>query len=86
MSLTESVNSFFADDFSLRVGLRFAMADTNGDGIDELIVVAAPGGGPREIIINPITGQPIESIFFADENLRTGFGIGAGNNDSRMQA
>lgn len=83
-SLTEPVNSFFAEDFSLRVGLRFAIADTNGDGIDELIVVAAPGGGPREIVNNPITGVPIQSIFFADENLRTGFGVGAGNNDSRI--
>ncbi len=79
-SSLQKVNSFFAEDFSLRVGLRFAMADTNGDGIDELIVVAAPGGGPREIVINPVTGLPIESIFFADENLRTGFGVGAGNN------
>jgi hypothetical protein len=72
----QQVNSLFASDPGLRTGLRFTLADTDGDGIDELVVVAGPGGGPEEVVIDPLTGRVVKSVFFDDPNLRTGFGVG----------
>jgi hypothetical protein len=71
------VSSFFAEDLSLSVGLRFAIADVDGDRVEDLIVVAAPGGGPRQIVVDPLTGHIKSSTFFADDALRTGFEVGA---------
>ena len=38
------VDSFFAYDMSSRGGTTVATADTNGDGIDEIITGNGPGG------------------------------------------
>ncbi|HXD87583.1 MAG TPA: choice-of-anchor Q domain-containing protein, partial [Urbifossiella sp.] len=72
----KQASSIFAQDPGLRTGLRFALADTNGDGIDELVVVAGPGGGPQEVVIDPLTGQVSSSVYFTDPNSRTGFDVG----------
>ena len=72
----QQANSIFTSDPGLRTGLRFTLADTNGDGIDELVVVAGPGGGPQEVVINPLTGEVIQSVFFSDPASRSGFGVG----------
>ena|GEM_PF-5086774 len=71
-------NTFFEDEPSLFVGIRFTIADANGDGLDDLIVVAARGGGPRRIVVNPLTGEQVDNSFFDDEDIRTeGYGVGA---------
>jgi hypothetical protein len=72
----KQASSIFAQDPGLRTGLRFALADTNGDGIDELVVVAGPGGGPEEVVIDPLTGQISSQVYFTDPNSRTGFDVG----------
>ncbi|MFO0803368.1 MAG: VCBS repeat-containing protein [Gemmataceae bacterium] len=71
------INSFFEDEPSLFVGIRFTIADANGDGIDDMVVVAAQGGGPRRIVVNPLTGEQIDNSFFDDPNVRSeGYGVG----------
>jgi hypothetical protein len=71
------INSFFENEPSLFVGIRFTIADANGDGIDDMVVVAAAGGGPRRIVVNPLTGEQIDNSFFDDEDVRSnGYGVG----------
>ena len=72
----KQVNAFFADEPSLFVGLRFVLADADGDGIEEMIVVANVGGGPRKIVVNPLTGHQVSNSFFDDPSSRTGYSIG----------
>ena len=69
--------SFFEDEPSLYVGIRFAIADANGDGVEDMVVVAAKGGGPRRIVVNPLTGEQIENTLFDDADVRSeGYGVG----------
>lgn len=60
----------------LDTGLRMVAADQTGDGLDELVLTAGPGGGPHTEVIDPLTGRVLESYFTFDPNSRTGFGVG----------
>ena len=58
--------SFYAFDSTFRGGCNIAVGDTNGDGRNDLVVSAGPGGGPRVRVLDGttltrITG-PVESI------------------------
>ncbi|MFN4258676.1 MAG: nidogen-like domain-containing protein [Gemmataceae bacterium] len=44
--------SFFAYDPSFRGGVRIAIADVNGDGVNDIITAPGPGGGPHIKVIN----------------------------------
>lgn len=44
-------------------GLRVAVGDVNGDGIDDVIVGAGPGAGPRVVVLNGGDGSEISSFF-----------------------
>ncbi|HEY3788430.1 MAG TPA: VCBS repeat-containing protein, partial [Urbifossiella sp.] len=72
----KKVNTLFVNFPGLDTGLRFVVADTDGSGIDRLVAVAGPGGGPQEVVIDPLTGEVESSVFFTDPNSRTGFGVG----------
>src|SRR5205085_2424535 len=43
-----------------------AAADVNGDGVDEVIVGAGPGGGPQISIYDVQTGQLLRTFFAFD--------------------
>ncbi len=60
----------------LDTGLRMVAADQTGDGLDEIVVTAGPGGGPHTEVIDPLTGRVLESYFTFDPASRTGFGVG----------
>lgn len=60
----------------LDTGLRMVAADETGDGLDELVVTAGPGGGPHTEVIDPLTGRVLESYFTFDPASRTGFNVG----------
>lgn len=68
--------TFFEDEPSLFVGIRFTVADANGDDIDDMVVVAAEGGGPRRIVVNPLTGEQLDNMFFDDPAARSSYGVG----------
>lgn len=75
------------DDANFRGGARPAAADINGDGADDLIVLAGPGGGPRVAVFDGRTvavGSPARLVgdFFAFEPaLRDGAFAAAGDFD-----
>ena len=60
--------SFFAYSPSYTGGVRVALGDINGDGVDELITGTGVGGGPHIKVFNLQGGQPVEvASFFAFE-------------------
>jgi len=64
--------SFFAYDSRFRGGVQVAVGDVNGDGRDEIVTGAGPGGGPHVRVFN-LYGRPLGPGFFAsDPNGRAG--------------
>ena len=56
-------------------GVRVATGDMTGDNLDDLVVAAGPGGGPRIIVIDGATGHQIQSFFAFDAGFRGGVNI-----------
>lgn len=71
---------FLVYDRNFKGGFSLAVSDITGDGLDEIIVGAGPGGGPHVRIFNHkgvLKGQ-----FFAfEESFRGGINVAAGNID-----
>ena len=79
----DMLQSFLAYDPSFRGGVNVAAGDVNGDGIDEIITAAGPGGGPHVKVFNPIGMTLLNSFFAYQSNFRGGVFVAAGdvNND-----
>lgn len=75
------LQNFFVYEESFTGGVRVAEADVNGDGIDDLVVVAGPGGGPRVRVIDGITGNTVYDFFVYEPSFRDGMYIAAGDVD-----
>lgn len=58
------ISEFMAFDPSFPGGVKIATADTNGDGTDEIVVGAGPGGGPHVRVFDAL-GHPVGPGFFA---------------------
>ncbi len=82
-------NEFFAFDAGFRGGVRVAAADVNGDGRDDLVAAAGPGGGPhvRVFDVNPpnplalylYIHKVIDEFYAYDVSFRGGVYVAAGN-------
>jgi lipoprotein-anchoring transpeptidase ErfK/SrfK len=74
----------FAESF--RGGASVAAGDLNGDGDDEIIVGAGPGGGPNVRVFNG-DGSPRSSFMAYDENFRGGVSVASCdvNGDGRFE-
>ncbi len=62
-------------------GINVAMGDVTGNGVDDIITGAGPGGGPHVRVFDGLTGQqvpgPIGSFFAYDPNFRGGVWVAA---------
>ncbi|PIR93409.1 hypothetical protein COT99_00810, partial [Candidatus Falkowbacteria bacterium CG10_big_fil_rev_8_21_14_0_10_43_10] len=66
----------YAENF--RGGVNVAAGDVDGDGIDEIITGAGPGGGPHVRIFNQ-EGKGIGQFFAYNNNFRGGVNVAAGD-------
>jgi uncharacterized protein (TIGR03118 family) len=85
------IGGFFPYDPNFHGGVRVATGDVNGDGHDDIITAAGPGGGPHVQVFDGSTivnnGNPIvlDSFFAFDPNFTGGVYVAAGdvNGDGR---
>ncbi|MDD5071901.1 MAG: S8 family serine peptidase, partial [Patescibacteria group bacterium] len=69
---------FFSYGENFRGGVNVAAGDINGNGVDEIIVGAGPGGGPHVRIFNS-EGLVLGQFFAYDKNFRGGVNVAAGD-------
>lgn len=67
---------FFAYVKNFRGGVNLTSGDVDGDGKDEIITAAGPGGGPHVAAFRP-NGTKIYQIFPYDQSFRSGLSIAA---------
>lgn len=73
------LRSFFAFDPSFTGGVFVATGDVSGDGTDDIIVSAGPGGGPHVKVFNGIGGTEFASFFAFDSNFVGGVRVATGD-------
>ena len=82
-------SSFFAYDPSFRGGVRVAIGDVNGDGTEDLITGAGPGGAPQVnvYIINSNGSITLQTSFIAfnEPLFRGGVYVAAGHTDGETR-
>jgi hypothetical protein len=70
--------SFFAFDADFTGGVRVAAGDVSGDGIDDLIVAAGPGGGPHVKVFRGDTLALLHSFLATAPTFTGGVFVAAG--------
>ncbi len=76
---------FFPYPMAFKGGVSVAAGDIDGDGIDEIITGAGPGGGPQVRILSA-TGIPRGSFFAYPEAFRGGVNVAAADLDGDGKA
>ena len=59
-------------------GATVATADVTGDGIDDVVVGAGPGGGPHVKVFSGVDLTELASFYAFDPTFRTGANVGVG--------
>jgi hypothetical protein len=77
------IANFMAFDLNFRGGVRVAVGDVNGDGRNDIIASAGPGGGPHVRVFDGVTGVQISgpsgSFMAFDLAFRGGVFVAAGD-------
>ena len=63
---------FFAYEQTFTGGVRVSEGDVNGDGVDDLVVVAGKGGGPRVRVFDGVSQAVIRDYFAYEDSFRNG--------------
>ena len=75
--------SFAAYSTDFRGGVRVATGDVNGDGTEDIITAAGPGGGPHVRVFDGRTGQqltgPVGGFFAYDSTFTGGVFVASGD-------
>ncbi len=79
------VSGFFAYGEDFRGGVKVAAGDINGNGQDEIITGAGPGGGPHVRAFD-LWGQPQAGFFAYGEDFRGGVEVAVGDVDGDGRA
>jgi hypothetical protein len=64
--------AFYAYDQSFTGGVRVAVGDANGDGTDDIITAAGPGGGPHVKVFDGVTGKELWGFYAYDPSFTGG--------------
>ncbi len=75
---TEQLNSYDAYTSDFMGGVRVAMGDVDGDGVEEIITGAGPGGGPQVQVLE-LDGTVIGSFFAFEEYDHSGIYVATGD-------
>ncbi len=67
-------------------GVRVATADVTGDGTDDVIVGAGPGGGPRVVVLDGTIGVVVADFFAYESTFTGGVFVAAGDLDGDGRA
>lgn len=77
----DRLQSFFAFGASGRTGVRVGAADLDGDGDDEILTGAGPGGAPRVAAFDGRDAHELADFFADDASGRGGVHVGGGDVD-----
>jgi autotransporter-associated beta strand protein len=77
--LTQETASFFAFAPSFMGGVRVASGDVNGDGINDVVVAAGPGGGPQVNVYDGNTLQLVHSFYAYNAAFDDGIFVAVGD-------
>ncbi len=77
---TRAIGGFYAYDQRFSGGVRVAAGDVDGDGKDEIVTGAGPGGGPHVRLFRP-NGVAVGGFFAFEPTSRAGIEVAAGDVD-----
>ncbi|MEY4614072.1 MAG: hypothetical protein RL179_2045, partial [Planctomycetota bacterium] len=78
------LKSFFAYDVSFTGGVSVAAYDLNGDGFNEIVTGAGPGGSPHVKVFDGLDGTVIKEFMAYALTFRGGVYVAAGDFDSDL--
>ena len=77
--LTQQDTNFFAFAPSFKGGVRVASGDVNGDGINDVVVAAGPGGGPQVNVYDGTSLQLVHSFYAYNAAFDDGIFVAVGD-------
>ncbi|HET6572602.1 MAG TPA: VCBS repeat-containing protein [Fimbriiglobus sp.] len=75
----KSVFKFVPFEKSFRGGASVAVGDVTGDGVNDLLIGAGRGGGPRIEVVDGETGTVVKNFFVYEPTFTGGTGVAAGD-------
>lgn len=75
----DEAGSFLAYAETFTDGVRVASGDVNGDGIEDMVTGAGPGGGPHVKVFDGVDGSELMSFFAYDASFTGGVTVAAGD-------
>lgn len=75
-TLTQLAN-YYAYDPGFRGGITVASGDVDGDGDDDVITGAGPGGGPHVVVFEGSSSHVLQSFYAFDQAFRGGIRVGS---------
>ncbi len=73
------VFTFTAFETTFTAGVTVATGDVNGDGVDDIVVGAGAGGGPRIAVFDGATQKSIADFFAYEDTFRGGVIVASGD-------
>ncbi len=64
---------------SFHGGVSVAVGDVTGDGVNDLVIAAGPGGGPRIEVVDGTTGKVVKDFFVYEPKFTGGVGVAVGD-------